>query len=165
MSRDLCTAPSIISLPPLSLCDRCDPLGKWPLARNPDKSWWHPHTSLKVFFDHSLWLHGQQVFWFNFFFIFGFSRNGCHNHHNFIHTEDKSAFSRHVMKEGQQFRNTEDTMRIIYQENNNEEIIKLKGNHQTKRTCNYKETNLTSTLNRVKLNNPLNSNSCISNYQ
>ena len=23
--------------------------GKWPLARNPDKSWWHRHTSLNLF--------------------------------------------------------------------------------------------------------------------
>ena len=29
--------------------DRRDTLGKWPLARNPDRSWWHRHTSLKLF--------------------------------------------------------------------------------------------------------------------
>ena len=26
-----------------------DTRGKWPLARNPDRSWWHRHTSLKIF--------------------------------------------------------------------------------------------------------------------
>jgi hypothetical protein len=25
-----------------------DTQGKWPLARNPDRSWWHRHTSLKL---------------------------------------------------------------------------------------------------------------------
>ena len=47
---DLCTAPGITLLP-LSLADRrdwCDTRGKWPLARNPDKSWWHRNTSLKL---------------------------------------------------------------------------------------------------------------------
>jgi hypothetical protein len=26
-----------------------DTRGKWPLARNPERSWWHRHTSLKLF--------------------------------------------------------------------------------------------------------------------
>ena len=29
--------------------DRCDTRGKWPLGRNPDRSWWHRHTSLNLF--------------------------------------------------------------------------------------------------------------------
>ena len=37
-----------------------DTRGKWPLARNPDRSWWHRHTSLKPFWPQSPWLHGQQ---------------------------------------------------------------------------------------------------------
>ena len=35
-----------------------DTLGKWPMARNPDRSWWHHHTSLKLFWSQ---LHGQPV--------------------------------------------------------------------------------------------------------
>ena len=49
---DLCTAPGIISLSPLSLADRRDwrvTRGKWFLARNSDRSWWHRQTSLKFF--------------------------------------------------------------------------------------------------------------------
>ena len=34
--------------------------GKWSLARNPDRSWWHRHTSLKLFCS-SPGLHGQEV--------------------------------------------------------------------------------------------------------
>ena len=34
--------------------------GKWPSARNPDRSWCHRHTSLKRFCLQPLWLHGQQ---------------------------------------------------------------------------------------------------------
>ena len=33
--------------------------GKWPLSRN--RSWRHYHTSLKIFFGCSPWLHGKQV--------------------------------------------------------------------------------------------------------
>ena len=50
MSGDLCTAPRIIIT--LIISDRRDwrdARGKWPLARNPDRSWWHHHTSLKLF--------------------------------------------------------------------------------------------------------------------
>ena len=42
MPGDLCTARSIISLSPLLLSDRRnlqDPRGKWPLDRNPERSW------------------------------------------------------------------------------------------------------------------------------
>ena len=38
-----------------------DTRGKWPLARNPDRSWWHRHTSLWLF-GRSSWLQGQQVY-------------------------------------------------------------------------------------------------------
>ena len=38
-----------------------DTRGKWPLARNPDRSSWHRHTSLKLFFCRNPWLHGQQA--------------------------------------------------------------------------------------------------------
>ena len=31
------------------ISDRRDTWGKWPLARNLDRSWWHRHTSLKFF--------------------------------------------------------------------------------------------------------------------
>ena len=51
MAGDLCTAPRMISLSPLSLADTQnwrDTRGKWPLARNPDRSWWHHHTRLKL---------------------------------------------------------------------------------------------------------------------
>ena len=37
---------------------------KWLMARNPDKSWCHRHTSLKIF-GRRPWLHGQQAFPFN----------------------------------------------------------------------------------------------------
>ena len=53
MPGDLCTAPRIISVS-LIISDRRD-WRKWPLARNPDRSWWHCHTSP--------WLHGLQVIW------------------------------------------------------------------------------------------------------
>ena len=33
---------------------------KWPLARNPNSSWWYRHTSIKHFFSRSSRLHGQQ---------------------------------------------------------------------------------------------------------
>ena len=51
MSGDLYTAPSIISLSSLSLAtDVTDAtLGAWPLARNPDRSWWPCHTNVKLF--------------------------------------------------------------------------------------------------------------------
>ena len=55
MPGDLCTAPGIFSLSPLSLSDRRDrrdwrdTRSKWPLARNPDRSWWHYHISVKPF--------------------------------------------------------------------------------------------------------------------
>ena len=52
ISGDLCTAPGIISLPSLTRVYRRDWLGtrgKWPFARNPDRSWWHRHSSLKLF--------------------------------------------------------------------------------------------------------------------
>ena len=39
--------------------DGRDTRGKWPLARNPDRSWWHRHTT-ESFFGRSPWLHGQQ---------------------------------------------------------------------------------------------------------
>ena len=57
MPGDLCTVPGIISLSPLSLADKrnwCDTRGKWPLARNPDRSWWHSHTSLKLFWPYPM---------------------------------------------------------------------------------------------------------------
>ena len=37
-----------------------DTRGKWPFARNPEKSWWHRHTSLKRFWPQPSWLHGQH---------------------------------------------------------------------------------------------------------
>ena len=33
----------------LIISDSRDTRGKWPLYRNPDGSWWHRHTSLKLF--------------------------------------------------------------------------------------------------------------------
>ena len=50
MTGDLCTAPGSISLSPLPLADRrdwCDTRGKWPFARNPDRSGWHRHNNIK----------------------------------------------------------------------------------------------------------------------
>ena len=46
---DLCLAPGIISLSPLYLGDWRDTRGKRSLAKNPDRSWWHRHTNLKLF--------------------------------------------------------------------------------------------------------------------
>ena len=40
--------------------DRRYTQGKWPLARDPDRSWWHRHTSLKLSYC-SPWVHGQQL--------------------------------------------------------------------------------------------------------
>ena len=37
----------------LIISGRRDTRGKWPLARNPDSTWWHRHTSLKLFFGRS----------------------------------------------------------------------------------------------------------------
>ena len=50
--------------PPLIISDRRDwhnTRGKWPLARNPDRSCWHRHTSVKSFFGRSLWLHERKI--------------------------------------------------------------------------------------------------------
>ena len=48
-----------------------DTQGKLPLARNPDNSWWHRHTSLKLF-GRSTWIHGQQVcFCFHYHDVIG----------------------------------------------------------------------------------------------
>ena len=52
MPGDLYTPPSIIWSSPLSLAVRCDwrdTRGNWPLARNPNRIWWHRHTSIKLF--------------------------------------------------------------------------------------------------------------------
>jgi hypothetical protein len=43
MPGDLCTAS--VSL---SLANKRDTLSKWPLARNPDRNWWHRLTSLTL---------------------------------------------------------------------------------------------------------------------
>ena len=42
-----------------------DTRGKWPLFRNPDRSWWHRHTSLKLFWPQPMapWTTGQKLFW------------------------------------------------------------------------------------------------------
>ena len=55
----------IITLVISDRSDWRDTRGKWPLARNPDRNWWHRHTNWKFFFGRSLWLHGQQlsIFW------------------------------------------------------------------------------------------------------
>ena len=34
--------------------DWCDIRGKWPLARQLDRSWWHRHTSIKLFWPLSM---------------------------------------------------------------------------------------------------------------
>ena len=47
MSRDLWTVPGFTLLSTLPLTERreCyDSRGKWPLVKNPDRSWWHRHT-------------------------------------------------------------------------------------------------------------------------
>ena len=54
----------------LSLTDRHDwrdTQGKWPLARNPDRSWWHRHTSLKLFWPQPMasWTTGLSYLVFN----------------------------------------------------------------------------------------------------
>ena len=53
MPGDLCIAPGFTSLSFLSSdrCDWRDTRGKWLLARNPDRSWWHHHTSTKLFWS------------------------------------------------------------------------------------------------------------------
>ena len=51
-ARRLVHSPRYNFIIPLSLVDRRDwhnIWGKWLLARNPDRSWWHRHTSLKLF--------------------------------------------------------------------------------------------------------------------
>ena len=60
MPGDLCTAPRIISLSPLSLAT--DTRGKWPLARNPYRSFWHRHTSWKFFWPQPIapWTAGRN---------------------------------------------------------------------------------------------------------
>ena len=48
----------------LIISDRCywrNTRGKWSLAINPDRSWWHRQTSLKLF-GLSTWFPGQQRF-------------------------------------------------------------------------------------------------------
>ena len=52
--ENLSTALGIISLSNLSLTDRCDTRGKWPLARNPDRSWWYCHTCLQLFWPQTI---------------------------------------------------------------------------------------------------------------
>ena len=46
----------------LIFSDRRDTRGKWPLARNPDRCWWHHHISFK-FLGRSPFSHGQQICW------------------------------------------------------------------------------------------------------
>ena len=36
-------------LPSADRTGRCDTRSKWPWTRNPDKSWWHRHSTYKVF--------------------------------------------------------------------------------------------------------------------
>ena len=50
-----------ISPSSLSLADWRDTRGKYPLARNLNRSWWHRHKSIKIFVR-SPRLHGQQDF-------------------------------------------------------------------------------------------------------
>ena len=50
----------IISLIISDRRDWRDTRGKWPLARNPNRSCWHRHNSVKLFFPPSLWLHERQ---------------------------------------------------------------------------------------------------------
>ena len=55
--------PNFISLSPSSLANRydwCDTWCKWLLDRNPDRSLWHHHTSIKHFGCRS-WLHEHQA--------------------------------------------------------------------------------------------------------
>ena len=60
MPGDLCTAPRIITLIISDRRDwRRDTRGKWPLARNPDRSWWHRHTSISYSFS-SPWFHVRK---------------------------------------------------------------------------------------------------------
>ena len=47
--RDLCTAPGVALLSPLSSADRRDTQGNLPLASNPERNWWHRHTSIKLY--------------------------------------------------------------------------------------------------------------------
>ena len=43
-----------------SLADnRCETRDKWPLSRDPDRSWYHLHTNVKLF-DRFPWLHGHR---------------------------------------------------------------------------------------------------------
>ena len=48
----------------LIISDWCDTRGKWPLARNPNRSWWHRHTSPKLFWPQPLapWTTGPSPF-------------------------------------------------------------------------------------------------------
>ena len=46
LQADICIASGIVSLPSLSLTDRCDTRNKESFARNPDRSWWHCHNNL-----------------------------------------------------------------------------------------------------------------------
>ena len=45
----------------LIISDRRDTREKWPLARNPEISWWHRHTSLMLFWPQLIAAHGQQI--------------------------------------------------------------------------------------------------------
>ena len=63
MSGSQFTAPGTISLSPLSLAERRDTRGKWPLAKNQNNSWWHRHTSLKLFWSQPMtpWKTGHNI--------------------------------------------------------------------------------------------------------
>ena len=58
----------------LIIGDRCgwrDTRGKWPLARNPERSWWHRHTNCKFSCPQSMapWTTGHLWFQSNFVVI------------------------------------------------------------------------------------------------
>ena len=69
LGQEICAQPPgdhfIITLIISDRHDWRDTRGKWSRARNPDRSWWHCHTSLKLF-GRSPWLHGQHDFFPSF---------------------------------------------------------------------------------------------------
>ena len=76
MPGDLYTAPQDHFIIPLTISDRRyrrDTPGKWPLARNPDRNWWHRHTNLNLFWlqPMALWTVGcKYVYIHTYMYIY-----------------------------------------------------------------------------------------------
>ena len=81
----LWTASSFIPLSPFSLADKldwCNTCGKWSLTKNPDRNWWHCHSSIKNFWLQPMapWTTSIQ----KLYHYFDFSKKFQYNMYHFL---------------------------------------------------------------------------------